>query len=92
MSTVPLTVTSKTDTYTNALTSILPSSSGSITPFSVIIPLIFMAGVISKAGFQHGMPSGALLVEISSSADRSSIGISDPLSKVISNEVMGAAT
>ena len=79
-------------TYTKALTSNFPSASGSITPFSVMIPLMLQSGVTSKAGFQQGMLAGALEVEISSEEDRSSIGIIFPDSSVISSEVMGAAT
>jgi hypothetical protein len=79
-------------THTKALTSNLPFESGSMTPFSVMIPLMLHAGVTSKAGFQHGMFDGALDVEINSSEERSSIGILIPDSSVISNDVIGAAT
>jgi hypothetical protein len=63
-----------------------------MTPFSVIMPEIFDAGVTSNAGFQHGMPGGALDVSINSSDDRSSMGMLLPLSNVTSRDVIGAAT
>ena len=81
----------KNDTYTKALTSNFPFSSGSITPFSVMMPVMLRSGVTSKAGFQQGMLAGAFDVEINSSAERSSIGMLFPDSSVMSNEVMGAA-
>ena len=79
-------------TYTNALTSNFPSVSGSITPFSVMIPVMLQSGVTSNAGFQQGIPAGALDVKINSSEDLSSIGMLFPDSSVMSNEVIGAAT
>jgi hypothetical protein len=80
------------NTYTNPLTSKFPSASGVMTPFSVTIPVMFIAGVTSNAGFQQGTFAGAFEVLINSSAERSSMGISSPLFRVISREVMGAAT
>jgi len=80
------------NTHTKALTSNLPSASGSMTPFSVMIPLMLQSGVTSKAGFQTGMLAGAFDVEINSSGDRSSIGMLFPDSSVMSRDVMGAAT
>jgi hypothetical protein len=76
----------------NDLTFRFPLPSGSITPFSVMMPRMLQAGVTSKAGFQHGMLAGALEVEINSSEDLSSIGILLPDSNVISKDVIGAAT
>ena len=79
-------------TYTKDLTSMIPSS-GSIKPFSVIIPPVMLhAGVTSKAGFQHLMSFGAFDVEINSSPERSSMGIEFPLGNVVSQLVKGAAT
>ena len=79
-------------TYTKLFTSKFPFESGKIIPFSVTMPVIFCAGVTSKAGFQHCILEGALDVLINSAADRSSIGIASPLAKVTSNDVIGAAT
>src|SRR3972149_10274329 len=52
-----------------------------ITPFSVMIAAIFFAGVTSKAGLKTLTPSGAVLLPnplVTSSGERSSIGISFP--------------
>lgn len=78
-------------------TVITPSSlfgAASMTPTSVMMPLISAQGVTSKAGFQAAIPSGAirwLKMVVSSAAGRSSISISAPLAIVTSSVVVGAA-
>lgn len=66
--------------------------------FSVIIPLMRLAGVTSKAGFHTEIPEAATCsprpprVFSSSLADLSSITISSPEDSDKSTEVNGAAT
>mmetsp|Transcript_9702 Transcript_9702/g.21881 ORF Transcript_9702/g.21881 Transcript_9702/m.21881 type:complete len:216 (+) Transcript_9702:11-658(+) len=78
--------------FTNPITSKVPSADFFNTPFSVIIPVIYSAGVTSNAGFQHAISLGAPLLSIISPAGRSSISILSPLSNSTSNVVNGLAT
>ena len=53
-----------------------------MTPFSVIIAVIFLLGVTSKAGFPTSIPSGAIftpLISVTSLESLSSIGIESPV-------------
>lgn len=69
-----------------------------MTPFSVIIPEMRLAGVTSKAGFQTQIPEAAICSPSPprefriSFGDLSSITISSPEVKDRSIEVNGAAT
>src|SRR3990170_4706569 len=65
------------------------------TPSSVTIPVISAAGVTSNDGLRTAVPSGAMRcprTSVTSSADRSSIGIPDPSGVARSTDDSGAHT
>jgi len=74
------------------------------TPFSVMKPVTYLAGVTSKAGFLAGVPLAAMRtlegapssptphIPSTSSASRSSISISSPVPHFRSKVIRGAAT
>lgn len=71
------------------------NSDGLKVPISVIMPVIKLAGVTSNDGFQHFIPSAAILLSfmwVISRSDRSSMIMLSPLGIWKSMDVIGAAT
>src|ERR687898_1565700 len=70
-------------------------SCGLNTPLSVMMPVISLAGVMSKAGFHTPTPGGAVRIpcQVATSSDsRCSIGIPAPFGVATSTVEEGAAT